>query len=204
MRRGEAERCTHDDKRHGTISQFAALDVAAGTVIGKGDARHRSWEFLSLPRQVDRTIPKELDVPVVMDNDATHKPAEIHAWLARRPHWHVPRPPTGASWINQVDRFFADPMGRALRRGVHRSTIDLEAAIAASIEAHNADPKPFRWTKSADDILATIERFCLRTLDSAQKQIETFSDSGHWGNLPAFHGVQVSCSGTAMIGGRQG
>jgi transposase len=114
-----------------------------------------------------------------MDNYATHKTPAIRAWLARRPHWHVHLTPTGASWTNQVERFFADLTSRQIRRGVQRSTVELEAAIEAYIATVNANPKPFRWTKSADEILAAIQRFCLRTLDSAQRQIELTSESGH-------------------------
>jgi hypothetical protein len=134
---------------------------------------------LSFLRQIDRAVPRDLDVHLVMDNYATHKTPAIRAFLAKRLHWHVHLTPTGASWINQVERFFADLTERQIRRGVHRSTQDLEAAIEAYIDAVNADPKPFRWTKSADDILAAVQRFCLRTIDTASKQIELTSESGY-------------------------
>jgi transposase len=179
MRPGQPERRTHDYKRHGTTSLFAALDIATGKVIGKCYPRHRAKEFLSFLRQIDRAVPRDLDVHLVMDNYATHKTPAIRAFLAKRLHWHVHLTPTGASWINQVERFFADLTERQIRRGVHRSTQDLEAAIEAYIDAVNADPKPFRWTKSADDILAAVQRFCLRTSDTASKQIELTSESGH-------------------------
>lgn len=179
MRPGQPERRTHDYKRYGTTSLFAALDIATGKVIGKCYARHRSREFLSFLRQIDRAVPNDLDVHLVMDNYATHKTASIRAFLAKRPHWHVHLTPTGASWINQVERFFADLTERQIRRGVHRSTQELEAAIDAYIATVNADPKPFRWTKSADDILAAVQRFCLRTVDTAKTQIELTSESGH-------------------------
>lgn len=179
MRPGQPERRTHDYKRHGTTSLFAALDVATGKVIGKCYPRHRAREFLNFLRTIDANVPAGLDVHLVMDNYATHKTAAIRAWLAKRPHWHVHLTPTGASWINQVERFFADLTARQIRRGVHHSTEDLEAAIRAYIDTVNADPKPFRWTKSADDILATIQRFCLRTIDTAQQQITITSESGH-------------------------
>lgn len=179
MRPGQPERRTHDYKRHGTTSLFAALDIATGKVIGKCYARHRAKEFLSFLRQIDRAVPSDLDVHLVMDNYATHKTAAIRAFLAKRPHWHVHLTPTGASWINQVERFFADLTERQIRRGVHRSTQELEAAIEAYIATVNADPKPFRWTKSPDDILAAVQRFCLRTIDTAKKQIELTSESGH-------------------------
>lgn len=179
MRPGQPERRTHDYRRHGTTSLFAALDVATGKVIGQCYPRHRAREFLSFLRAIDANVPDGLDVHLVMDNYATHKTAAIRAWLAKRPHWHVHLTPTGASWVNQVERFFADLTTRQIRRGVHRSTRDLEAAIKAYIDAVNANPKPFRWTKSADDILATIRRFCLRTLNTAERQIELTSESGH-------------------------
>ena len=164
MRPGQAERRTHDYTRHGTTSLFAALDVQAGTVIGKCMPRHRTQEFRKFLDEVERNVPAGLDVHVVMDNYGTHKTKLIRNWFAKRPRWHVHYTPTSASWINQVERFFALLTDRAIRRGVFRSVADLEAAIIAYIRATNAEPKPFRWTKSADDILASIQRFCLRTL----------------------------------------
>ena len=159
---GIPERRTHDYKRHGTTSLFAALDVATGFVIGKCYRRHRAREFLDFLKEIDRCVPEGLDIHVVMDNYATHKTAAVKAWLARRPHWHVHFTPTSASWINQVERWFAELTRKQLQRGVHTSTRQLEADIRAFIEKHNEDPKPFRWTKSADDILAAVKRFCLR------------------------------------------
>ena len=116
-----------------------------------------------------------------MDNYATHKTQPIRNWFAKRPRWHVHLTPTSASWINQVERFFANLTDRQIRRGAHRSTRELEAAIEAYIDVVNADPKPFRWTKSATDILASIERFCLATLKTADQQakIVRTSESGH-------------------------
>ena len=159
---GMPERRTHDYKRHGTTSLFAALDVATGRVIGKCYRRHRAREFLDFLKEIDRSVPEGLDVHIVMDNYATHKTAAVKAWLARRAHWHVHFTPTSASWINQVERWFAELTRKQLQRGVHTSTRQLEADIRAFIEKHNEDPKPFRWTKSADDILAAVKRFCLR------------------------------------------
>ena len=164
MRPGQAERRTHDYIRHGTTSLFAALDVTAGTVIGKCMPRHRTQEFRKFLDEVERNVPASLDVHLVMDNYGTHKTKLIRNWFAKRPRWHVHYTPTSASWINQVERFFALLTDRAIRRGVFRSVADLEAAITAYIDATNANPKPFRWIKSADDILASIQRFCLRTL----------------------------------------
>lgn len=164
MRPGQAERRTHDYVRHGTTSLFAALDVKAGTVVGKCMPRHRTQEFRKFLDEVERNVPAGLDVHVVMDNYGTHKTKLIRNWFAKRPRWHVHYTPTSASWINQVERFFALLTDRAIRRGVFRSVAELERAIKAYIDATNADPKPFRWTKSADDILASIQRFCLRSL----------------------------------------
>jgi transposase len=163
MRPGQAERRTHDYERHGTTSLFAALDVRAGTVIGRCMPRHRAPEFRRFLDEVERNVPAGLDVHVVMDNASSHKTKLIRDWFAKRPRWHAHFTPTSSSWINQVERFFALLTERQIRRGAHRSTAELEAAIAAFIAARNADPKPFRWTKPADDILASIERFCRRT-----------------------------------------
>lgn len=164
MRPGQAERRTHDYKRHGTTSLFAALDVTAGTIVGKCMPRHRAAEFRKFLDEVERNVPADLDVHIVMDNYGTHKTKLIRDWFAKRPRWHVHFTPTSASWINQVERFFALLTERALRRGVFRSVTELEKAIHTYIAATNADPKPFRWTKTANDILASIQRFCLRTL----------------------------------------
>lgn len=181
MRPGKPERRSHDYTRYGTLSLFAALDVATGKVIGKCYPRHRSAEFLKFLREIEANVPDDLDVHLVMDNYATHKTPAIRKWLAARPRWHVHFTPTSASWINQVERFFADLTERQIRRGVHRSTRELEAAIVSYIEAHNDSPKPFKWTKSADDILAAIKRFCLATLKiaDAQEKIAETSESGH-------------------------
>ncbi len=174
MRPGQVERRTHDDTRHGTTSLFAALDVASGSVIGRCYPQHRSSEFRKFLDQIEANVPRDLDVHLVMDNYATHKTKPIRDWLAKRPRWHVHFTPTSASWINQVERFFALITDKQIRRGVHRSTQQLETDIRVFIDAHNADPKPFRWTKSADDILAAIQRFCMRT-----NEISRISESGH-------------------------
>ena len=164
MRPGQAERRTHDYKRHGTTSLFAALDVKTGTIVGKCMPRHRSLEFRKFLDEVARNVPADLDVHIVMDNYGTHKTKLIRDWFAKRPRWHVHFTPTSASWLNQVERFFALLTDRALKRGVFHSVRELEKAINAYLDATNADPKPFRWTKSAADILASIQRFCLRTI----------------------------------------
>src|SRR3954466_7839514 len=174
MRPGQIERRSHDYTRHGTTSLFAALDIATGAVLGRCYPKHRSSEFRKFLDQIEANVPADLDVHLVMDNYATHKTKPIRDWLAKRPRWHVHFTPTGASWINQVERFFAMLTDKQIRRGVHRSTQALERDIRAFIDAHNADPKPFRWTKTADDILAAIQRFCHRTLQAGE-----IKESGH-------------------------
>ncbi len=151
MRPGQIERRTHDDKRNGTTSPFAALDVKAGTIVGQCVPRHRTTEFRKFLDEVERNVPADLDIHVIIDNDGTHKTRLIRNWFAKRPRWHVHFTPTSASWINQVERFFALLTERALRRGVFRSIAELETAINTYIDATNAEPKPFRWTKSPDD-----------------------------------------------------
>ena len=163
MMPGVPERRTHSYVRHGTTSLFAALDIASGFVIGKCYKRHRAAEFLDFLKQVDAQIPDGLDVHIIMDNYATHKTTVVKNWLARRPHYHVHFTPTSASWINQVERWFAELTRKQIRRGVHTSTKQLEADIRTFIERHNENPKPYRWTKSADEILAAVKRFCQKT-----------------------------------------
>jgi len=163
LRPGQAERRTHDYKRHGTTSLFAALDVKIGTIIGKCMPRHRAADFRRFLDMVEKNVPADLDVHVVMDNASSHKTKLIRGWFAKRPRWHVHFTPTSASWINQVERFFGMLTDDQIRRGAHRSVRELEAAITAYIDARNADPKPFRWVKSADEILAAVQRFCQRT-----------------------------------------
>lgn len=163
---GFPARRTHDYMRHGTTTLFAALDIATGRVIGKTQARHRSREFLKFLATIEANVPADLDIHLVMDNYGTHKTGPVKAWLAKRPRFHVHFTPTSASWINQVERWFATLTENYIRRGTHRSTRQLERAIRAYIDDNNADPKPFVWTKSADDILASIKRFCLRISNS--------------------------------------
>jgi transposase len=163
MRPGQRERRSHDYVRHGTTSLFAALDIATGKVIGKCYPRHRAEEFRRFLDDIEARVPSELDVHLVWDNYATHKTKLIRDWLAKRPRWHVHLTPTSSSWLNQVERFFALLTERQIRRGVHRSVDELEAAINSFLNCTNAAPKPFKWVKSANDILASIERFCLRS-----------------------------------------
>jgi transposase len=163
MMPGMPERRTHSYLRHGTTSLFAALDVASGFVISKCYKRHRTKEFLNFLKEIDRQVPDGLDIHIVMDNYATHKTPQVRAWLARRPHYYVHFTPTSASWINQVERWFAELTRKQLQRGVHTSTRALEDDIRSFIEKHNDDPKPYKWTKSADEILAAVKRFCQKT-----------------------------------------
>ncbi len=161
MKPAQPERRSHDYTRHGTTSLFAALDVATGTVIGKCYPRHRATEFRHFLDEIEANVPSDLDVHLVWDNYATHKTAIIRDWLAKRPRWHVHLTPTSSSWLNQVERFFALLTQRQIKRGVHRSVAELEDAIHAFLDHHNAHPKAFKWIKTADDILAAIERFCI-------------------------------------------
>jgi transposase len=163
MQPGQAERRTHDYKRHGTTSLFAALDVQAGRVLCQTHRRHRSLEFRKFLDRIDANVPPELDVHIVLDNYGTHKSLMIRNWFAKRPRFHVHFTPTYSSWINQVERWFAALTQKQIRRGSHRSVLELERAIHQFIDATNADPKPFVWTKTADEILASIARFAVRT-----------------------------------------
>src|SRR5437764_409872 len=188
MRPGQLERRSHDYTRHGTLSLFAALETATGKIVARCFARHRAREFRAFLNTVEAAVPADLDVHIVMDNVSSHKTQAIRNWFAKRPRWRVHYTPTSASWINQVERFFANLTEKQIRRGVHRSTADLEAAITAYIQTVNANPKPFVWTKSADDILASIKRFCLATLKTAevQTQIAKTSESDHYSNVPVY------------------
>ena len=166
LRPGVPERQTHDYIRHGTTSLFAALEVATGKVIGKCQRRHRSREFLKFLQQVDRQLPAPTDVHIVMDNYGTHKTPSVKRWFARHPRYHVHFTPTSASWLNQVERFFAEITQRRIRRGTFTHVRELEQAIHDYLEQHNQDPKPFVWTASANDILDKVKRFCERTYET--------------------------------------
>jgi transposase len=166
MMPGLPERRTHDYMRHGTTTLFAALDIATGKVIGELHRRHRAKEFLQFLRTVDDNVPSKLDVHLVMDNYGTHKTPAVRRWFARHPRFHVHYTPTSASWLNQVERWVADLTTRQIRRATHRSTLELEKAIREYLKSHNEDSKPFVWTKSADDILSSLARFCARTSNS--------------------------------------
>jgi transposase len=166
MRPGQAERRTHDYARHGTTSLFAALDVKTGAVIGQLHRRHRSVEFRKFLDTIDDAVPNDLDVHLILDNYGTHKTAPVRRWLAKRPRFHVHFTPTSASWLNLVERFFAALTEKQIRRGVHRSVRELETAIKQYLAVTNESPKPFVWTKTADEILASVARYCARTSGS--------------------------------------
>ena len=156
LRPGTPARQTHDYKRNGVTSLFASLDIATGEVIGRCYPRHRSIEFKKFLAVIEKTVPKELDVHLVLDNYGTHKTAMIHKWLLRHPRYHLHFTPTSASWINQVERWFAEITNKQIRRGSYRSTRELEQAIEDYLDVYNEDPNPFIWTKSADDILTIM------------------------------------------------
>jgi len=166
MRPGQVERRTHDYARHGTTSLFAALDVKTGTVIGELHRRHRSVEFRQFLDTIDDAVPSDLDVHLILDNYGTHKTAPVRRWLAKRPRFHLHFTPTSSSWLNLVERFFAALTEKQIRRGVHRSVRELETAIKQYLAVTNQSPKPFVWTKSADEILASVARYCARTSGS--------------------------------------
>jgi transposase len=163
MRIGECEKRTFDYDRHGTLSLFAALDVATGRVIGKCHRKHRSKEFVEFLREIDVSVPAELDVHLIVDNYSTHKTLAVRRFLAKRPRFHIHFTPTYASWINQVERWFGLLTSRQIKRGSHTSVAQLRNAIEEFIEASNENPKPFKWVKSADQILGRIARFAQRT-----------------------------------------
>jgi transposase len=159
---GTPERRTHDYVRHGTTSLFAALDVGSGRVYEQLHRRHRAHEFGKFLRHLDAQVPAELEVHLVLDNYATHKTAAIRAWLGRHPRFHLHFTPTGASWLNLVERWFSELTTKRLRRAAHRSVAELERDIGAWVAHWNENPKPFAWTKSADDILASVAAYCQR------------------------------------------
>ena len=179
MRPGQAERRSHDYTRHGTTSLFAALDIATGRVIGRCYQRHRAVEFRNFLAQVEQAVPADLDIHLVLDNYATHKAPPVKAWLTRHPRYHLHFTPTSASWLNQVERWFGLLADKQIKRDVHCSVQELKVDIAAFIETHNADPKPFVWTKSADAILQTIARYCSDTLAIHAPLVKRTSGSQH-------------------------
>ena len=168
MRPGQLERRTHDYKRHGTTSLFAALELKTSRVIGQLHRRHRSQEFRRFLDAIEANVPPDLDVHIVLDNYGTHKTDIIRKWFAKRPRFHVHFTPTYGSWLNLVERWFAEITNKRIRRGVFRSVRELEAAIRDYIDVHNEAPKPFVWTRTADEILASIARFAQRTQPTRQ------------------------------------
>jgi transposase len=170
MAPGQAERGTHDYVRNGTTSLFAALNVATGQVIGKCYRRHRSQEFLKFLKEIDAQIPRQpgVEIHIIMDNYGTHKTALVKRWFERHPEYQLHFTPTSGSWLNQVERFFAEITEKRIRRGAFRSVAELEKAIMEYLAHHNKNPKPFRWTANADMILDRVKRVC-----------ERISNSGH-------------------------
>ena len=159
---GSPERRTHDYRRHGTTSLFAALDVATGKVIGECHRRHRSQEFLQFLETIDTQIPSDLDVHLILDNYGTHKTPRVRRWFVRHPRFQLHFTPTSASWLNLVERWFALLSQKQIKRGAHRSVRALETAIREYLAITNEAPTPFVWTKTADEILAKVARFCQR------------------------------------------
>jgi transposase len=165
---GQAERGTHHYVRNGTTSLFAALNVATGEVIGRCLRRHRQQEFVQFLDAIDAAVPHDPGVTIhlIIDNYATHKAPRVKRWLVRHPRYVVHFTPTSGSWLNQVERFFAEITERRIRRGVFRSAAELERAIMDYLEQHNQDPKPFVWTASAETILRKVADVCKRTSNS--------------------------------------
>jgi transposase len=163
---GTPRRATHDYKRAGTSSLYAALDLATGKVIGRLHSRHRAIEFKQFLQTLDREVPDQLAVHLVLDNSSTHKTPAIQRWLAAHPRFAVHFTPTSSSWLNLVERWFAEPTTKKLRRGTHHSVRQLNADIRAWIETWNDTPRPFVWTKTTDQILDSIARYCQRINES--------------------------------------
>ena len=171
MQPGQVERRTHDYKRHGTTTLFAALNAKTSEVITQFHQRHRSAQFREFLDLIEAQVPRGLDVHIIMDNYGTHKTPLIRHWFAKRPRFHVHFTPTYASWLSLVERWFALLTTKQLRRGVFHSVPQLKAAIQAFIDAHQDNPKPFVWTKTADEILASIARFAERTTNARAAEL---------------------------------
>lgn len=166
MRPGQAERRTHDYQRHWTTSLFAALELKTSRVIAQLHHRHRSSEFRQFLNVIEANVPAALEAHIILDNYGTHKTALIRNWFAKRSRFHLHFTPTYASGINLVERWFAEITNKRIRRGVFRSVKELEAAIREYIKVHNENPKPFVWTRTADQILESIARFAQRNCPS--------------------------------------
>lgn len=158
LKKGRAGTMTHDYKRHGTTTLFAALNVLTGVVIGQCLPRHRHQEFIKFLRQVDKEVPKGLQIHMIVDNYATHKHSNVKVWLAKHPRFHLHSIPTSSSWLNMVERWFRDITDKAIRRGVFGCVPELITAIEDYLTASNADPTPFVWTATAEQILAKVRR----------------------------------------------
>jgi transposase len=163
---GTPERATHDYKRHGTSSLYAALDITSGNVIGSLHARHRAIEFKKFLQTIDRNVPADLDVHLIIDNASTHKTPAIKKWLTAHPRFVVHFTPTSSSWLNLVERWFGELTNKKLRRATHRSVRQLNSDIRAWITTWNENPRPFVWTKTADQILDSIATYCNRINES--------------------------------------
>jgi len=171
LKKGRAATMTHDYKRHGTTTLFAALDVRSGLVIGECQPRHRAKEFIRFLKVIDRIVHKHFDLHLIVDNYGTHKTPEVKAWLAKHPRFHLHFTPTSASWLNLVERFFAEITIKRIRRGTFSSVTELKHAIHDYLAQHNADPTPFVWTKTADTILAK-ERRALDAFDAVKARYQ--------------------------------
>lgn len=158
MKKGRCETMTHDYKRNGTTTLFAALDVLTGKVIGSCKKAHKNAEFLSFLKQIDAKTPKDLDLHIVLDNYGTHKHANVTAWLEKHPRFHMHFVPTSCSWLNLVERFFAEITNKAIRRGAFDSVAELIETIENYLAVNNADPKPFKWTASAESIIENVDK----------------------------------------------
>lgn len=162
LRPGQAERGTHDYKRNGTTTLFAALDVATGQVQSRFFQQHRHQEFLRFLNDIDQSVPKDVDVHIVMDNYGTHKTPRVRDWFVRRPRFHIHFTPTYSSWLNLVERLFAELTERTIRRGAFSGVAELERSIQTYLDVRNDAPKPFVWKATADEILERVARFCGR------------------------------------------
>jgi transposase len=167
MMPGTPERRSHDYVRHGTTSLFAALDMATGKVIGSLKARHRATEFKKFLQEIDEQVPKDLAVHLILDNYATHKTPDIKRWLLRHPRFHLHFTPTSGSWLNMVERWFGELTTKKIKRGAHTSVKALEKDIREWIATWNEDPRPYVWVKTADQILASLARYCERVSAAA-------------------------------------
>ena len=163
---GTPQRATHDYKRAGTSSLYAALDITTGKVIGSLHARHRAIEFKKFLQTLDREVPTDLDVHVILDNSSTHKTPAVKTWLLAHPRFVLHFTPTSSSWLNLVERWFSELTSKKLRRGTHRSVRELNTDIRTWINDWNENPRPYIWTKTADQILESISRYCNQTTAS--------------------------------------